>query len=214
MGKCIIEYIKDKCNKKTQNYHHGNLKEELLKESLKIIQDKGIESLTLQVLATQLGTSRSAIYRHFSSKNDLINNVMMYGFDKFGKSIAPILAKKDLSVMQRLKKMGQAYINFASTYPNLYRILFGEKLKDVREENCEPECEDQKNGFNSLIELLQEGQDTNVIKKDDVLLQAQAIHSLIHGLSSLSIDGHIQIKENINSLFEYTFDTFIEGLSI
>lgn len=213
MAKCIIEYIKDKCNKKTHNYHHGNLKEELLTESLKIIQDKGIEALTLQLLATQLGTSRSAIYRHFSSKNDLINSVIRYGFDKFGKSLTPILEERELSVMQRLKKMGQAYINFACTYPNLYRILFGEKLKDIREENCDKE-ENQNNGFNSLVKLLIEGQENNIIKKDDVIFQAQAIHSLIHGLSSLSIDGHIQIEENVNHLFEYTFTTFIEGLRV
>ena len=68
--------------KKTSNYHHGNLKEELLAQSLKIIQEEGVDFVTLQVLATKLGTSRSAIYRHFSSKQDLIQNVIFYGFQK------------------------------------------------------------------------------------------------------------------------------------
>ena len=212
MGKCLIEYIKEKCHKKTSNYHHGNLKEELLKQAVEIIHSDGIDALTLQVLATRLGTSRSAIYRHFSSKNELMQSVMRYGFELFDEKVAPIFLKKEESVISRLKNMGKEYINFALTHPNLYRMLFGEKFQEMREESYDIEDEDETNGFHALISLLMEGQELNQIRKEDAMLQAQTVHAVVHGMASLCIDGHIRVKDNIDNLFETSFNIITQGL--
>lgn len=212
MEKCVKEYLNDKCSKKPSAYHHGNLKEELLKQAVEVIHSEGIDALTLQVLASRLGTSRSAIYRHFSSKNDLLHNVMLFGFDMFDEVITPIFMMKSESVTQRFYLMGQAYINFAVQHPNLYRMLFGEKFQDMREESCDIEDEEQAKGFHALVALLAEGQETNQFQKQDPILQAQIIHALVHGLASLYIDGHIHIKDNLDDLYEITFKTITQGL--
>ena len=109
MAKCIITKLIDKCKSKT--YHHGNLKEELLQEALKIIHEEGVDAVTLQALGNKLGTSRSAIYRHFSSKRDLMDNVMIYGFESFDSRITPIFELKDTDVMKRLYLMGKRIFN-------------------------------------------------------------------------------------------------------
>lgn len=214
MAKCVVEYIKEKCLKKTSNYHHGNLKEELLKQAVQIIQTKGVDAVTLQVLASELGTSRSAIYRHFSSKNELLHNVLLYGFEMFDEVIAPIFMQKEKSVLDRLYLMGKAYVQFASEHPNLYRMLFGEKFQDIREDSCDIEDEDQSKGFHALVALLVEGQETNQFKKEDPMLVAQTIHAQVHGMASLYIDGHIHIKDNMDALYEVSFRTMTDGLKL
>jgi len=212
MGKCIVEYIKDHCSKKTSNYHHGNLKEEMLKQAIEIIHTEGIDALTLSVLSKRLGTSRSAIYRHFSSKDELIQNVLLYGFELFDKKIAPIFLLKEKDVLERFYLMGKEYVQFAMEHPNLYRILFGERFQNIREESCDIEDEEQANGFHALVGLLVEGQEKGILKVDDPMLQAQIIHSMVHGLASLYIDGHIHVKDNIDDLFEMSFKTLTQGL--
>jgi len=213
MGKCIVEYIKDHCSKKTSNYHHGNLKEEMLKQAIEIIHTEGIDALTLSVLSKRLGTSRSAIYRHFSSKDELIQNVLLYGFELFDKKIAPIFLLKEKDVLERFYIMGKEYVQFAMEHPNLYRILFGERFQNIREESCDIEDEEQANGFHALVGLLVEGQEKGILKVDDPMLQAQIIHSMVHGLASLYIDGHIHVKDNIDDLFEMSFKTLTQGLT-
>jgi len=213
MGKCIVEYIKDHCSKKTSNYHHGNLKEEMLKQAIEIIHTEGIDALTLSVLSKRLGTSRSAIYRHFSSKDELIQNVLLYGFELFDKKIAPIFLLKEKDVLERFYLMGKEYVQFAMEHPNLYRILFGERFQNIREESCDIEDEEQANGFHALVGLLVEGQEKGILKVDDPMLQAQIIHSMVHGLASLYIDGHIHVKDNIDDLFEMSFKTLTQGLT-
>jgi len=215
MEKCVIlEFIKDKCQKKKSNYHHGNLKEELLQQAVQLIHEKGVDALTLQVLASKLGTSRSAIYRHFSSKNELMHNVMLYGFSMFDETISPIFEQKNESVEKRLYLMGKEYIKFALEHPNLYRMLFGEKFQDIREDGCDIEDEEQATGFHALIALLIEGQEKKEFRVQDPMSQAQTIHAMVHGLSSLCIDGHIHFSDKIDDLFEVYFKTMTQGLLI
>jgi len=214
MGKCLVELIKEKCLKKTSKYHHGNLKEELLKQAVEIIHTEGIDALTLQVLAARLGTSRSAIYRHFSSKDDLLHNVLLFGFEMFDEVIAPIFMQTQKSVTQRFYLMGKEYINFAIEHPNLYRMLFGDKFQSLREESCDIEDEEQAKGFHALVALLVEGQETNQFKKEDPMFIAQVVHAQVHGIASLYIDGHIHIKDNMDELYEVSFRTMLNGLKL
>lgn len=194
--------------KKTSKYHHGNLKEELLNQALSIIQSQGIDALTLKVLADNLGTSRTAIYRHFISKKDLLQSVIYYGFDLFEKELSPIFLIKEKTVLERLHLMGKIYIDFAIENPNLYRMLFGEKFQELRESNCEENAE----GFCTLMKLLEEGQETKLLKVESSFVQAQVIFSLCHGMASLYIDGHMGIRNNIKELYEVYFKTITCGL--
>jgi len=211
MNKCVIKKIFDNCQ--TKKYHHGNLKEELLKEAINIIQEEGVQAITLQVLGTRLGTSRSAIYRHFTSKQDLLGNVMMYGFDLFESSITPMEEMKDKNIITCIKIMGKEYLTFAMNNPNLFRMLFGEKYQDVRDGICDINEKDEAKGYHALINLVIQAQKENLFnQEDDPILLTQTIHAMIHGLSILYIDGHIQIKENIDELFEVFYNTMISGL--
>ena len=214
MEKSVLNYNKENCSKKTRKYHHGNLKEELLNHAVEIIHNEGVEALTLSVLSKRIGTSRSAIYRHFSSKEELMHNVLLYGFVMFDNKIAPIFMQKEKDVLKRFYIMGKEYINFAIEHPNLYRMLFGDKFQMIREDSCDIEDKEQANGFHALVELLIEGQEKGILKVDNPMFQAQVVHSMVHGLASLYIDGHIHVKDNINNLYENCYQTLTNGLTI
>ena len=60
---------------KTSNYHHGNLREALIGNAVKILEEEGIEALTLRRVARASGVSQAAPYSHFSDKRALIKAV-------------------------------------------------------------------------------------------------------------------------------------------
>lgn len=199
-------------SKKSNKYHHGNLKEEMLKLSLETISKEGIEVLTLKFLGDKLGTSRSAIYRHFSSKQDLIQNIINYGFTLFEQALIPAFEKKDKDIIDRLYLMGNFYISFAIKNPNLFRVLFGEKFQDIRENNCTISNEKEEDSFKLLIKLLEEGSNKGILNIENSFLQAQTIHAMVHGISILYIDGHINVKKNIEELYQISFNSLINGI--
>src|SRR5262244_974088 len=64
------------------NYHHGNLRRELLDRAAQVIAKQGIENLSLRGLAQDLGVSHGAPARHFKDKLDLLRALATEGHNK------------------------------------------------------------------------------------------------------------------------------------
>jgi len=198
-------------NNNLTSYHHGNLKEALIKEALVMVGKSGVESITLREITTKVGASRSAIYRHFSSKDELVKAVIQAGFEILDNAIRPTLLSDD-TVLNRLQNMGKAYIAFAIENPKVYRMIFGHEVQSQREESCDINDETQAKGFHALVSLLREGQEKKVFKEGDPALLATYVWSNVHGVSILLIDGHLHVKENLEALFELSYDVMINGM--
>lgn len=57
---------------KTDKYHHGNLKKELIEEGIKLMNEVGESGLSLRKIAIRCGVSNAAPYAHFKSKEELL----------------------------------------------------------------------------------------------------------------------------------------------
>lgn len=190
------------------DYHHGNLKEEMLNIALNVIATQDVDQLTLKVLADATGTARTAIYKHFKSKDALIEKVIETGFQKFDERISPILTDKNKPLIDRFYLSAKAYIEFARNNPNLYRLLFGKKYAHIREniisikdENC--------SGFGALKKAIEEGQESGILKKEDSFQKAIILWSMLHGVSSLLIDGFMDVDKIYEELFEKMFQDML-----
>ncbi len=198
--------------KKTSPYHHGNLKEELLQTALEMIDTDGLDSITLRDLTQRLGTSRTAVYRHFASKEALILGVIEKGYEHLNLLFTPIFEDRTHSVAERFGAMGRAYLDFAIEHPNLYRLLFGEMYRKEREEICDYKDETQATGLYALIGLLSEAQEEGIIAQVNPLIQAAMVWASIHGLASLLIDGHLMMSDNMEAIYEYSIGVLLKGL--
>ncbi|MCH9814261.1 MAG: TetR/AcrR family transcriptional regulator [Epsilonproteobacteria bacterium] len=192
-------------------YHHGNLKEEFLNIAFAFIQDEDIEKLTLKILADKTGTSRSSIYRHFSSKDALIETMIEKGFEQFDDFVATALRDRQKPLIDRFYISGKAYIAFAKDHPNLYRLLFGKKYAYIREEKMSIKDEDCS-GFGALKIAIEEGQKSGILKEDDSYKQTIMIWSSLHGLASLIIDGFMDVEALYETLYDDLFKTLLAGI--
>lgn len=198
--------------KKNSSYHHGNLKESLLKSAMVMIDTEGLESITLREITQRLGTSRSAVYRHFASKEELILGVIERGYAHLDLLFTPIFQDRSQSVAERFERMGRAYLEFAIEHPNLYRLLFGERYRKEREEICDYRDESQATGLYALIGLLLEAQEEGIIAQENPMVQAATVWASIHGLASLLIDGHLMMSDNLEEIYRYSQAVLLKGL--
>ncbi len=196
---------------KKNEYHHGNLKEEFLRIAFEFIKKEDIDKLTLKILSDETATSRSAIYRHFSSKDELIETMIKQGFKQFDDAVAPILRRLDKPLVDRFYLSGKYYLAFASHNPNLYRLLFGKKYARIREEIMSLK-DDDCHGFGALKIAIEEGQRNGILKKDNSYNQAIVIWSSLHGLSSLVIDGFMDVEQMYEKLYEDMFQSLLAGI--
>ncbi len=193
------------------DYHHGNLKEEFITIAMDFIAKEDVEKLTLKVLSDATGTSRSAIYKHFKNKDALIETIIERGFDKFDAATTPYFKDQSKALVDRFYLTGKLYVEFARKNPNLYRLLFGKKYAHIREDLLSIKDEDCS-GFSALQRTVEDGQKQGVLKKEDSYKQAIIIWATMHGISSLIIDGFMDVEDIYEDIYDTMFETLLTGL--
>ena len=105
-----------------KNYHHGNLKEELIKCACEICEKEGYAKLSIRSLAKESKVSQTAPYRHYKTKEELYAAVAREGFEKLYDVISK---KSSLSTKEDLINAGHEYIKFGLKHSNTYDLMFG-----------------------------------------------------------------------------------------
>ncbi|MCI0512282.1 TetR/AcrR family transcriptional regulator, partial [candidate division KSB1 bacterium] len=54
----------------------GERKEQIINEGIQIIHENGFPALSIRELASRVGISEPAIYRHFKNKDDIIMSIL------------------------------------------------------------------------------------------------------------------------------------------
>src|SRR6266849_2149258 len=93
-----------------KRYHHGNLRAALIEAGLELIAEKGPLALTLREIGSRLGVSRTAAYRHFADKTELLNAIREAGFIEFGNALEQAREQAGPKFAARLTAMGKAYL--------------------------------------------------------------------------------------------------------
>ena len=111
-------------NGQKKNYHHGNLAEAVLLRAAEIIDERGIEALSLRSIARDLGVSHSAPNRHFRSKASLLSALALDGWLKVRDATLSAAEETGSSNPHiRLNAMGRGYMRWALINRALFRAI-------------------------------------------------------------------------------------------
>lgn len=89
--------------------------------------------------------------------------------------------------------------------------MFGKKYAHIREEILSIKDKDCS-GFSALQKTVEDGQKQGVLKKEDSYRQAIVIWAMMHGISSLIIDGFMDVEEIYEEMYDTLFETLLTGL--
>jgi AcrR family transcriptional regulator len=119
-----MSWSKDGGRHGPRGYHHGNLKEALLRAALELIAKKGPAGFTFAEAARWAGVSPAAPYRHFRDRDELISSVALRGFQQFETALAKAWDDGRPEAMTAFDRLGKAYLAFARTEPAYYSAMF------------------------------------------------------------------------------------------
>ena len=119
-----MSWSKDGGRSGPRGYHHGNLKEALLRAALELIAKKGPAGFTFAEAARWAGVSPAAPYRHFRDRDELLANVALRGFQQFEAALAKAWDDGRPDPMTAFDRLGKAYLAFARTEPAYYSAMF------------------------------------------------------------------------------------------
>jgi AcrR family transcriptional regulator len=105
-------------------YHHGNLREALIRAALELIAKKGAAGFTFAEAARFAGVSPAAPYRHFRDRDELMASIALRGFEQFGATLARAWDEGRPDALAALDRLGKAYLEFARAQPAFYAAMF------------------------------------------------------------------------------------------
>jgi AcrR family transcriptional regulator len=198
-----------------RGYHHGNLREALIKAALDLIAQKGPAGFTFAEAARAAGVSPAAPYRHFRDRDALMADVARHGFELFEMRLSEAWGGGKPTAFAAFERLGHAYLNFARREPAQYSAMFESGLSFDSFPNLRVSSERAfdvlRNACAALIETMPEA------KRPPVMMMALHVWSQSHGIASLFARGDAArhaIPMSPEDLLDAAMLIYLDGLGV
>lgn len=168
----------------SSDYHHGNLRNALVRSARVQISQKGAAALNLRAVAREVGVTHPAVYRHFADKEALLEAVAQEGFDELANALHESIKSKE-ELEPTLYALANAYLNFALEHPELTRIMFALVPAGARMKN-EPLYAASKRAYVALTQSV-----TGL--ESDTPIDSAVVWATLHGLATLTIEKQVPL---------------------
>lgn len=113
---------------KKKAYHHGDLRNAIIAEATARARESGEKAIVLREIAPQIGVSATAAYRHFTNRQQLVEEVSAQGFVAMRDRVAalePTTVTSDpvLAAYIDLRNAAIAIVGFAVDEPAWARMM-------------------------------------------------------------------------------------------
>lgn len=136
----------------------SDTKERILEASLKLFSEKGIRETTIKDISKEVGITEGAIYRHFTTKEDIVKELFKRYSEEFYNRLIDAVRQKG-SYKERFLKTVEAFLSFCFENPSAFKYLdlfHYLRAKDVKDFSPLPK--------DAVVELLEEGLKEGVVK--------------------------------------------------
>jgi AcrR family transcriptional regulator len=158
---------------------------EILKASLSLLEEGGVEALSMREVARRAGLSHQAPYHYFGDRESILAELVREGF----KKLHDYLSRSSLQphdYKRRIERMGCTYVEFALDHPEQFRLMFRGHVVDL--ENHEHAKGAAETAFGVLVAAVTADQPERQEAELDSII---ACWSVAHGLATLLLDGKI-----------------------
>jgi AcrR family transcriptional regulator len=166
-----------------RGYHHGDLREDLVRAALELIKEKGPAGFTFADAARWAGVSPAAPYRHFRDRDELLADVAKRGFALFSETLQKAWGEGKPSTAEAFKRIGAAYLNFARKEPAYYAAMFEAGVNIGADPELREAAERSFNSLRMAAEILVAKMPAK--GRPPASMVALHIWAMTHGIASL-----------------------------
>lgn len=181
----------------TKQYHHGNLKEELIFNGLILLNEKGVEGFSMRKVASMCSVSHNAPYKHFKNKEDFIQAISKEVWAKFHDTLKNVSLDED---------MGRVYVKFMVKNPEYLKFMFLSEHPVPVKVKGNTLTTEQDGSFKIFLSYAEKIFEKVGLPKEDYMKQTLVMWSVVHGLSVLIVKGNIEYEGDIDELIDSLFN--------
>ena len=169
-------------------------REQIIKAARHIAEIEGWPSVTVRRLSDEISYSQPVLYAHFESREGILNAVAIQGFGEMGAALER--ARKKVRRGSTVEAVANAYLEFATSSPALYEVMFSLSLSVRFDDPSTPS--ELRYAFSQLAELF-----TGQGPKSTVL--SELLWASLHGIADLTRTKRLppsRQRERVKTLVE------------
>lgn len=149
----------------------------LILTAIEIINERGIQGLSVREVAKRQGFSNASIFSHFKSKSELIISVLDH-YTQYDTAVIQAITLRELKSIDAIKYLIESYYTYYENYPQITAIILA--YDGLR---CEKELSEKIKSILSdrsvsLIKMIEEAKAVNKIRTD---IDSACISDIIMG---------------------------------
>ena len=179
-----------------KSYHHGNLRNALVEKGIELINQKGIDQLSLRKVSALCGVSQTALYSHFQNKEDLLEAMQDYVIQQFMEVLDhAINSCSNPNDPDVLIQLGKSYVLFFIHRPHYFRFLFSHTNIEMRlslnsnETNSFPPLE----LFKTIVIRIFNDAEMSEDELEDTMI---SLWATVHGLAAIATMKNVHYEKD------------------
>ena len=175
--------------KERRGREKSETRDKILDAARELFVTEGYEGVSMRRVAEKIEYSPTAIYVHFTDKNELFHELCRQDFARLQAVMQS--AEMPADPIERLRQIGRSYIQFGVRFPNHYVFMFmtPHLPQEPDEEDREIMGNPEKDAYAMLKAAVQEAINAGCFRNEvqDAELVSQTLWASVHGVISLNI---------------------------
>jgi AcrR family transcriptional regulator len=167
----------------------AEVREKILDAARDMFAADGVDAVTMRAIAERIEYSPPVIYSHFADKHALIQELcyrdlraLAQAFGRIGRIDDPV---------ERLRRIGQAYVDFALEHPEQFRFTFmtPKPAEDTSAAHDAMKANPEEDAYTFLRNTVAEGIAAGRFRREfsDVEELSQLVWASVHGVVALHV---------------------------
>ena len=173
----------------------------VVEAAAKLVDEEGIEKLTLGRLAERLGVRTPSLYNHIAGLSGLKRKLTLYCLRDVHNRITRATIGK--SRTEAIFALANAYRAYARETPGRYAFTL--RAPDPGDQELQAMAL-------QLVDVLQAVLAPYRLSKQDAIHAIRGLRSIVHGFISLEVAGGFGMPVDLDASFQWLIDAFVAGL--
>src|SRR5947209_6813667 len=176
-------------------------KANVVEEAAKLVDEEGLEQLSLGRLAERLGVRTPSLYNHVAGLPGLKRDLALY-------------CLRDLLDRILRTTIGKSHAEAIFAFANVYRTYARETPGRYSLTLQAPELGDQElqAAAQQLVDVLRAVLAPYKLSDEEAIHAIRSLRSIVHGFSSLEVAGGFRMPVDLDASFQWLINLFIAGL--
>lgn len=179
----------------------GLSREKVIAEAGALANEQGLRAVTITNLAKYLGIKKPSLYNHIKDQEDILNEIMIYGWKQISDEICPRIITEDAK--EAIQELSQEIYKYAMTNPGIFEAMLWQN--SYKSDSLAAATQGIYQFFFSQTDKLG-------IERDMANHLLRTYRSILEGFILLVIHDSFGNPVSIEESFRISIDLFINGL--